>query len=101
MSAYTPLPFQGTIFVICNNGQYLILKRRLHAYDDPAAKTQRYIGIDLVQPAIQFADLARSLGVHAERTERPDDLQHALREAVHRRGPTLIDVSLASDFPVV
>jgi benzoylformate decarboxylase len=88
------------IFVICNNGQYLILKRRLHAYDGPAAKEQQYIGIDLVRPAIQFVDLARSLGVHAERTERPADLEQALKEALQRPGPTLIDVPLAADFPV-
>jgi benzoylformate decarboxylase len=88
------------IFVICNNGQYLILKRRLHAYDGPAAKEQQYIGIDLVHPAIQFVELAQSLGVHAERTERPADLEQALRDALQRPGPTLIDVPLAADFPV-
>lgn len=88
------------IFIICNNGQYLILKRRLHAYDGPAAKEQTYIGIDLVQPAIQFAALARSMGVHAERTEQPEDLQRALKDALQRPGPTLLDVPLESDFPV-
>jgi benzoylformate decarboxylase len=88
-----------SIFVICNNSQYLILKRRLHAYNGPASKTQTYIGIDLHSPAIQFTGLARSLGVHAERVERPADLQQALKEALQRQGPTLIDVPLESDFP--
>jgi benzoylformate decarboxylase len=89
------------IFIICNNGQYLILKRRLHAYGGPAAKEQTYVGIDLVRPAIQFVPLAQSLGVHAERAERPADLQHVLKEALHRPGPTLIDVPLAADFPAL
>jgi benzoylformate decarboxylase len=89
-----------SIFVICNNGQYLILKRRLHAYNGPAAKQQTYIGIDLVQPTIQFVALAQALGVHAERAERPADLQQALKEALQRPGPTLIDVPLDADFPV-
>lgn len=88
-----------SVFLICNNGQYLILKRRLHAYNGPAAKEQTYIGIDLVSPAIQFVDLARSLGVHAERAERPADLRQALKEALQRQGPTLIDVPLEADFP--
>jgi benzoylformate decarboxylase len=88
-----------SIFVICNNSQYLILKRRLHAYNGPAAKAQTYIGIDLNTPAIQFTGLARSLGVHAERVERPADLQQALKEALQRQGPTLIDVPLDSDMP--
>jgi benzoylformate decarboxylase len=87
------------IFVICNNGQYLILKRRLHAYGGPAAKQQTYVGIDLVRPAIQFVPLAQALGVHAERAERPADLHLALKAALQRPGPTLIDVPLAADFP--
>ena len=89
-----------SIFLICNNGQYLILKRRLHAYGGPAAKEQTYIGIDLVRPAVQFVDLAKALGVHAERAERPAELHQALTEALQRQGPTLIDVPLESDFPV-
>lgn len=88
-----------SIVVICNNSQYLILKRRLHAYDGPAAKQQTYIGIDLTAPAIDFVGLARALGVHAERTARPADLRQALQEALQRRGPTLIDVPLEADFP--
>jgi benzoylformate decarboxylase len=90
-----------SIFVICNNGQYLILKRRLHAYNGPAAKQQTYIGIDLVRPAIQFVELARALGVHAERAERPADLHQAIKEAIQRQGPTLIDVPLEADFPAI
>jgi benzoylformate decarboxylase len=90
-----------SIFVICNNGQYLILKRRLHAYNGPAAKQQTYIGIDLVRPAIQFVELARALGVHAERAERPAELQQAIKEALQRSGPTLIDVPLDAEFPAV
>lgn len=88
-----------SIFVICNNGQYLILKRRLHAYDGPAAKSQEYIGIDLVQPAIQFVDLAKSMGVHGVRAEGAADFKQALQEAMQRPGPTLIDVPIEADFP--
>ncbi|GIX49028.1 MAG: benzoylformate decarboxylase [Candidatus Tectimicrobiota bacterium] len=88
------------IFVICNNRQYLILKRRLHAYGGPAAKAQQYIGIDLAPPSIQFVALAQALGVPAERVERPADLQRALKEALQRQGPTLLDVPLEAEFPV-
>ncbi len=88
-----------SIFVICNNGQYLILKRRLHAYDGPAAKSQEYVGIDLVQPAIQFVDLAKSMGVYGVRAERAQDFKQALQEALQRPGPTLIDVPIEADFP--
>lgn len=88
-----------SIFIICNNSQYLILKRRLHAYGGPASKAQTYIGMDIASPNIQFVDLARSLGVHAEQAARPADLRRALSAALQRQGPTLIDVPLEADFP--
>jgi benzoylformate decarboxylase len=88
-----------SIFVICNNGQYLILKRRLHAYDGPAAKTQQYVGIDLVHPAIQFVDLAKSLGVHGVRADGAAEFKQALKDALQHPGPTLIDVPIEADFP--
>lgn len=89
-----------SIFVICNNSQYLILKRRLLAYNGPSSKLQQYIGMDLHNPAIQFTGLARAMGVHAEHAAGPAELHQALQEALQRQGPTLIEVPLASDLPV-
>ena len=67
--------------------------------DGPAAKAQQYVGIDLVHPAIQFVDLAKSLGVHGVRAEGAGDFQQALKDALDRPGPTLIDVAIEADFP--
>lgn len=42
-----------------------------------------------------FADVAKAIGLHAQRVEEPDDLEHALTEAFAHDGPTLIDVVTA------
>jgi pyruvate dehydrogenase (quinone) len=42
-----------------------------------------------------FAALARSLGLHANRVERPDQLEQALRDAFAHDGPAVVDVLTA------
>jgi benzoylformate decarboxylase len=82
------------IWLICNNAQYMILKRRLHAYGGAAAKADTYIGLDIMDPEVDFLALARAMGVHGVRADTPDAVGKALREAVSRQGPTLIDVPI-------
>jgi benzoylformate decarboxylase len=81
-------------WLICNNAQYMILKRRLHAYGGAAAKADTYIGLDIMDPEVDFLALARAMGVHGVRADTPDAVGKALREAVSRQGPTLIDVPI-------
>ena len=82
------------IWLICNNAQYMILKRRLHAYGGAAAKADTYLGLDIMDPEVDFLALARAMGVHGVRAETPEAVGKALREAVSRQGPTLIDVPI-------
>ena len=55
---------RSVVWLICNNAQYMILKRRLHAYGGAAAKTETYIGLDMMDPEVDFLALARAMGVH-------------------------------------
>ncbi|HSF30458.1 MAG TPA: thiamine pyrophosphate-dependent enzyme [Candidatus Tectomicrobia bacterium] len=82
------------VWLICNNAQYMILKRRLHAYGGAAAKAETYIGLDLMDPEVDFLALARAMGVHGVRADTADTIAKALREAISRQGPTLIDVPI-------
>ncbi len=50
-------------------------------------------GTDLEDP--DFAALARAIGLHGVRVERPDELEPALREAFAHDGPALVDVVVA------
>lgn len=50
-------------------------------------------GTELADP--DFAAVARALGMHGERVERPDDLAGALRAAFDHRGSALVEVMTA------
>ncbi len=98
-SAHYRIP---VVWVICNNAQYMILKRRLHAYGGAAAKAETYIGLDMMDPEVDFLALARAMGVHGVRADTADAVSKALREAFSRGSPTLIDVPIERSLkPVV
>jgi len=50
-------------------------------------------GTDLDNP--DFAEVARAVGLHGERAERPDQLDDALRAAFAHPGPAVVDVVTA------
>src|SRR6185437_12308907 len=58
----------GVVFVILNNRSYRILKQRTNAMKGFAAQTDRYVGMDLTDPPVDYVGLARSLGVKGART---------------------------------
>ncbi len=86
-------------FVICNNGQYQILKEGAVGLKLPHAERNEFTALDLSEPAIDFVALAGSLGVAAMRLTHPDQITDALREAWQRDRPLLIDVPLAREVP--
>ena len=81
-------------YVIANNRSYRILKERLVSM----RTSDRFVGMDLRDPEIDFAGLARSMGIAARRVTDPNDVVPALREAAERGGPSLIDVAVADGF---
>lgn len=94
-AAHYELP---VVFVILNNRSYRILKQRLYALKGTAAQEDRYIGMDLERPAINFVGLAAALGVPGERVEKAQEVGPALARALARRGPWLIDAQLDRSF---
>lgn len=81
-------------YVIANNRSYRILKERLKAFRG----TDRFVGMDLREPDIDFVALATSMGVRAARIERPDQFEPALREASRSGQTWLLDVPVADGF---
>jgi benzoylformate decarboxylase len=76
------------IFVLCDNGGYLIIKQRLKAFHG----NDTFIGMDFKDPAIDLAGLARSLGVRAQRIETGAAFETALEEALAGAEPVLLNV---------
>jgi benzoylformate decarboxylase len=78
--------------VICNNGGYRIIKQRLLAFhgDD------HYVGMDFVDPPVDFSGMAKSLGLEAIRITDPAELKPKLSDAFKRPGAKLIEVMLSN-----
>lgn len=81
-------------YVIPNNRGYRILKERLVSFRN----TDRFVGMDIADPDIDFVGLAESMGVKSRHVEAPQDFAGVLREAVASGQPNLIDVRVANGF---
>jgi benzoylformate decarboxylase len=86
------------IWVILNNTSYRILKQRLHAFRGLAEQADKYVGMELVDPAIDFVGLSRSLGVAAERAKTVHEATDLIAKALADNVPMLIDVELDRTF---
>jgi benzoylformate decarboxylase len=90
-AAHLKLPIT---YVITHNRGYRILKERLISM----RKTDRFVGMDIRDPAIDFCALAQSMGVAAQRIVEPQDFAPALRDAVAAGAPRLLEVMVADGF---
>lgn len=95
-AAHEKLPIT---FVVANNSSYRILKDRLGLYQGAAVKHEKFIGMDLRNPSIHFANLAESMGVPARRISEPGELREVLRESISASdGPRLLDVQIDDGY---
>jgi benzoylformate decarboxylase len=86
------------VFVIFNNSSYRILKQRLFAQRGHAAQVDTYVGMELVDPAIDFVALARSLGIAGARAKTVHEATDLVRQALDGNSAMLIDVALDRGF---
>lgn len=91
----------GVVFVILNNTSYRILKQRLNNLRGHAAQQDSYIGMDLVDPPIDFVGLARSLGIRAERATTVADTVDLVRGGLADGRPLLVDLAVERSFKPV
>jgi benzoylformate decarboxylase len=74
--------------VIVNNGGYRIIKQRLLAFH----KDDHFVGMDFVDPPVDFSGLARALGLEAIRITKAEEVPSTLVSAFGRPGAKLIEV---------
>ena len=86
-------------FLITNNAEYRILKDCASVLDLPQAAAGRYVGLDLVEPRVDYITLAQSLGVEARRVSEPDELSEAVSESLAGQTPQLIEVPVGQGSP--
>ena len=82
------------VFVVINNSSYRILKQRTNAMKALAAQTDRYVGMDLDNPRVDFCAVARGFGLATHRATRLSEVTELLEQGLRAEGPTLIDVEV-------
>ncbi|MEO8652731.1 MAG: thiamine pyrophosphate-dependent enzyme [Ramlibacter sp.] len=90
-AAHLKLPIT---YVIINNRSYRILKERLVA----SRKSDRFVAMDLRDPAIDFVGLAQGLGLSAVRVTDPAGLAAILKSAIASGKPNLVEVIVDDGF---
>jgi benzoylformate decarboxylase len=83
-----------TIFVVFNNRRYGVLQNVATSLGYANAKAGRFVGMDVVDPAIDFLALAASMGVPAERAADREAVGAAVERALKREGPSLIEIPI-------
>jgi benzoylformate decarboxylase len=81
-------------YVVANNRGYRIIKERLVSF----RKTDKFTGMDIREPDIDFLAVAKSFGLPARRVTDPQDIAPALREGFASGKPNLVDLRVADGF---
>ena len=93
-AAHEKLP---VTFVVMNNREYNVLKNFMKAQPDYlSARSNRFIAMDIDQPAIDYLALARSMGVPARRIERATDIAGAVEAGIASGHPNLIEIPISA-----
>ena len=92
-AAHEKLP---VTFVVMNNREYNVLKNFMRTQADyVAAKTNRFIAMDIQQPEIDYLSLARAMGVPARRVERAADIAPAIEDGIASGNTNLVEVPIS------
>jgi benzoylformate decarboxylase len=89
------------VWVIFNNMSYRILKQRLVMLRGLAEQADKFVGMELTDPPIDFIGLARSLGVAAERANTVHDVTDLIAKGLQSNAPLLIDVPMERGYKPV
>ncbi len=84
--------------VVFNNRSYAILNVELERVGAEGAGDKAKSQLDLSQPPIDFAELARSMGMSATSVSTAEGFNKALQHAFETPGPHLIDAIVPSEF---
>ncbi len=84
--------------IILNNRSYAILNIELERVGagkaGPKAKSQ----LDLTSPPLDFVELAKGMGMSAQKATTAEEFNKALKNAISEPGPHLIDAIVPSEF---
>jgi len=82
------------IFVVFNNRRYGVLQNVARSLGYANAKAGRFVGMETVDPAIDFAALSASMGTPYTKADTREAILAGFAEAVKRDGPTVIEIPI-------
>ncbi|MFQ5684104.1 MAG: thiamine pyrophosphate-binding protein [Candidatus Binatia bacterium] len=82
------------LVVVFNNRAYMAVKNQFRGAGE-RIRVAAELGAELVGPELNFARLADCLGVFGQRVEQPEEIEPALKRAMNRSGPALVDVVIS------
>jgi benzoylformate decarboxylase len=92
-AAYEKLP---VTFVVINNREYNILKNFMKAQPHYASvRANRFIAMDLAEPAIDFLALAASMGLPACRIDHARDIAPAIEAGIASQTANLVELTVS------
>jgi len=80
---------------VFNNARYNVLMNVAKGLGAKNALAGKYVGMDVVEPRIDFQALAKSMGVPSTRADDPESIAEAVAKATKRDGPSLIEIAIA------
>jgi benzoylformate decarboxylase len=86
------------VWVIFNNTSYRILKQRLVMLRGLAEQADKFVGMELNDPAIDFVGLARSFGIDGARAATVQDATDLISKALKDGKAILIDVDMERGY---
>lgn len=92
-AAHEKLP---VTFVIMNNREYNILKNFLKGQENYlSTRSNRFIAMDIVEPAIDYVLMAESMGLPARRIERAADIAPAIAAGIASGQPNVVEIIIS------
>ena len=82
------------IFFVFNNQRYGVLQNVARSLGYSNAVAGRFVGMEIVGPAIDFQALSASMGVPAARADDREAIGVAVAAALARNGPSLIEIAI-------
>ncbi|MGR9137390.1 thiamine pyrophosphate-binding protein [Rhizobium leguminosarum] len=93
-AAHEELP---VTFVVMNNREYNVLKKFMRSQTDySSVRSNRYLAMDLQNPAIDYVALATSMGVPGRRIEKAIDVAPAIEAGIRSGKTNLIEIVISA-----
>ena len=82
------------VFFVFNNRRYGVLQNVAKSLGYSNALAGRFVGMEIVGPAVDFMALAASMGVPSARADDRGAIAAAVADALRREGPSLIEIAI-------